>query len=76
MKTQTLEDIMWHEYDNAARDLARKGLKGDIGDPLPLNMCKAACDLIDADPEAFQKRVRAFAYGESMDRLNLPEDAS
>lgn len=31
-------------------------------------------DLINWDPEAFQRRVREFAYAQAMNKLNLPED--
>jgi hypothetical protein len=59
----------WLEYDAAAEDLARKGLTGAIGDPLPNLMSAAACELINADPEAFQKRVRACAYARAMQSI-------
>ncbi len=52
MDKLTLEQIMWREYDNAARDLARKGLTGAVGDALPLNMCKATVDPLDHLREA------------------------
>ena len=66
----------WLEYDSAAKDLARKGLTGKIGDPLPLNMSKAAVDLINEDPEAFQLRVRQSAYALSMEGIDLECAAS
>jgi len=56
----------WVEYDAAADEMARKGLSGDLGDQLPNLMSADAVELINADPEAFQKRVRAFAYARSM----------
>ena len=52
-----------HEYDDAALDLARRGLTGAISDPLPPSMgSPGALDYIQADPEAFQKRIREMAY--------------
>lgn len=54
------------EYDAAAKDLARRGLKGEIGDPLPNLMSGATVDAINDDPEAFQKRVQQFAYALAM----------
>lgn len=54
------------EYDAAAMDLARKGLTGAIGDPLPNLMTAEAVDAINEDPEAFQQRVRQCAYALSM----------
>jgi hypothetical protein len=59
----------WLEYDAAARDLARKGLTGAIGDSLPNLMTPDACAMIDADPEAFQERVRLSAYALAMGEL-------
>lgn len=55
------------EYDAAAEYLAQRGLAGDIGDPLPPNMASSgALKWIQADPEAFQERVRQCAYARSM----------
>ena len=56
----------WDEYDRAASDLARKGLTGAIDDPLPDLMTLSAVSLINADPEAFQDRVKGFAYAYAM----------
>jgi hypothetical protein len=56
----------WQEYDEAAMELARKGLKGKIGDPLPNLMSAEAVNLINDDPEAFQERVRLSAYSLAM----------
>jgi hypothetical protein len=53
---------VWEEYDRAASDLARKGLTGAKGDPLPNLMTPEAVSLINSDPEAFQQRVKGFAY--------------
>lgn len=64
----------WAEYDAAAMDMARRGLKGAIGDPLPNLMSAEAVQLINADPEAFERRVRESAYGLAMSKLNLPDD--
>lgn len=56
----------WFEYDNAALDMARKGLAGHCGHPLPANMTPEAVSLINDDPEAFQRRVRQSAYALTM----------
>jgi hypothetical protein len=57
---------VWEEYDRAASDLARKGLTGAKGDPLPNLMTPEAVSLINSDPEAFQQRVKGFAYAYAM----------
>ena len=58
------------EYDAVAEYCARRGLTGAIGDSLPLNMnANGALLWINADPEAFQERVRQFAYGIAMEGL-------
>jgi hypothetical protein len=62
----------WQEYDWAADALARKGLTGKPGDPLPDLMSEACHDLINADPEAFQRRVRESAYARSMRKVGAP----
>lgn len=64
--TLSQEAIAWNEYDNAAIDLARRGLKGECGDPLPINMSLQAVLLINEDIEAFQERVRLSAYALAM----------
>ena len=52
----------WKEYDAAAEWSAKRGLKGEIGDPLP-NLLSGPClRLINDDPEAFQFRVRLMGY--------------
>ena len=57
------------EYDAVAEHCAFRGLRGAIGDPLPLNMNpQGALRYINADPEAFQERVRQYAYGLAMNR--------
>lgn len=55
------------EYDAAAEWCARHGHKGKIGDPLPNLLSTRAQAEIDADPDAFQERVRAFAYAQAME---------
>jgi hypothetical protein len=63
------ESVAWMEYDLVANDLARRGKKGEIGDPLP-NLISSACDkLIQDDPEAFKERVRMSAYALAMSRV-------
>jgi hypothetical protein len=63
------ESDAWLEYDLVANDLARRGRKGEIGDPLP-NLISSACDkLIQDDPEAFKERVRMSAYALAMSRV-------
>jgi hypothetical protein len=69
------DSAAWTEYDHAAADLARRGLKGAIGDPLPNLMSARAVELINDDPEAFETRVRQYAYAQTMEKLNLPDDA-
>lgn len=64
----------WTEYDNAADDMAKRGLKGEIGDPLPMNMTPEAVALINEDLEAFQERVRLSAYAQAMEKLSTPRE--
>jgi hypothetical protein len=55
------------EYDSAAEWCALRGIKGDWGDPLPPAMAAdGALKYINADPEAFQQRVKQFAYAITM----------
>lgn len=58
----------WAEYDSAAEYLAKRGLKGVMGDPLPENITPEAHKLICDDPEAFERRVKDFAYGLAMEK--------
>lgn len=63
----------WKEYDSVAEWCAERGIKGAAGDRLP-DMLSTGCKaLIDADPEAFEQRVRDCAYAQAMNKLNLPE---
>lgn len=56
----------WLEYDHAADWCAAHGLLGAYGDALPEGLTSRAKELIDLDPEAFERRVREFAYFRSM----------
>lgn len=57
------------EYDAAAEWCAKRGLTGNMGDKLPENMdSQGALKYINADPEAFQKRVKDFAYALEMEK--------
>lgn len=56
------------EYDGAAEQMARTG-------KMPLNMSSpGAIDYIEADPEAFEDRVREYKYAAAMNKLNIAED--
>lgn len=56
----------WLEYDAAADWCAARGIRGSIRDPLPENLSDRAMELISADTEAFERRVREHAYFRSM----------
>lgn len=57
------------EYDAVAEYCASRGLRGEIGDPLPGNMdANGALLWINADPESFQERVRQIAYCIAMEK--------
>lgn len=62
-------DDDWTEYDDAALWCARRGHKGCEGEPLPAMLSKATLDKINADPEAFEQRVRDTAYGLAMEGI-------
>ena len=51
----------WEEYERAAEWCAEHNFSGSIGDPLPNLLSAEAHNLINADPDAFQARVRATA---------------
>lgn len=57
---------LWKAYDAAADWCARRGLKGKVGDPLPNLMSGDVVKAINADPEAFEERVRLSAYARAM----------
>ena len=49
------------DYLMAARDLARKGLTGKIGDPLPANMNAETVRLINRNIPRFQMWVSIYS---------------
>ena len=51
----------WNEYDAAAMWCAKRALKGRVNDPLPEGLSGACHELINADPEAFEQRVKDTA---------------
>ena len=58
----SITDSDWSEYDAAALWCAKRGLRGTDGDRLPVNTCAETVAEINADPEAFERRVRESAY--------------
>ena len=59
-----LVDQILRELDEchaAARDLARKGLLGVNGDPLPMFMSVAAVNRIDRNPRWFRELVWQYS---------------
>lgn len=59
----------WRTYDSCAEWCAKRGLQGKDGDPLPQNISGEVQEMINADVEAFQQRVRDTAYALSMKGL-------
>jgi hypothetical protein len=57
----------WAEYDMAAEWCARRGLKGEAGDPLPNLLSAEVASEISEYPEAFAERVQATAYALAME---------
>ena len=58
-------DSMPREVAWAAKQLARNGIKGLVGDPLPDYMSTSACDWINDHQVIFRLRIhllRAFVY--------------
>lgn len=66
----------WTVYDSVAEWCAKHGYDGKPGDLLPYLLSSDICVLINADPEAFQRRVRETAYALAMNKLNLPEEGN
>ena len=64
-----------NEYEHCAEMCAARGLQGKAGDMLPNAISIECFEEINADLDAFQKRVSEYAYGQAMARVNLPEDA-
>jgi hypothetical protein len=56
----------WLEYDAAADWCAARGIRGGVRDPLPENLSDRAMEIINADTDAFERRVREHAYLRSM----------
>ena len=61
------DECSWAEYDSAAEYLAKRGLTGKAGDPLPALLSTACLEAINEDEEAFQERVRKTAYALAME---------
>lgn len=62
-----MSGALWREYDRAAEWCAARNLTGAINTPLP-DMTPAVHEEINADPEAFESRVRECAYAQAMER--------
>jgi hypothetical protein len=66
---------VWTEYDAAADWCARRGLNGKEGDPLPTLLSVRCLNEIDTDPEAFERRVRGYAYALAMSKYSPQRDS-
>lgn len=62
------------EYDFCASWCAKRGIRGRPGDRLPELLTQTTHDEINADPEAFERRVREFAYALAMAKHRFPAD--
>lgn len=69
MDDQLSPPHVWQEYDAVAEQMARRGLKGCPGDALPDSASVAVIAEIEADPEAFEDHVSAFAYALAMESI-------
>jgi hypothetical protein len=67
---ERMSDV-WAEYHEAAVCLARRGLTGDEGDPLPDLISETAENLIDDDLGAFKEHVRAAGDLLAMEELRV-----
>jgi hypothetical protein len=65
----------WVDYDGAAEWCAQHGHEGNAGDPLPDGLSGEVALAIEEDREAFQERVKAFAYAIAMKKV-FPDDAT
>lgn len=64
----------WAEYDSAAEWCAKRGIKGNEGDPLPENLSADCYAAINDDPDAWRQRINDSAYAIGMESLNLSAD--
>jgi hypothetical protein len=67
-KELTIDEV--NEYESVAETMAKRGLKGEINDVLPLLIRDQVVMEILSDPEAFQQRVRVYAYGLAMEKIH------
>ena len=67
-------DYVIQEFEWAAEDLARKGLTGKDGDPLPNLMSIQGVEYINDHRDDFQQRIRQCAYALAMNKYNPQED--
>jgi hypothetical protein len=64
---------VWREYDQIAEDMAKRGLTGEVGQPLPMYISTLAYNMINDDLEAFQQRVKDCAYMLAMQKITTKE---
>lgn len=60
--------LVWTEYDSAVEWCAKRGLRGDVGNPLPPLLSASVAELIQDDVDAFMRRVADTAYGLAMEQ--------
>lgn len=53
---------LWMVVDHAAQDTARKGLDGNVGDPLPLNMTLESVMWINSNQAQFMIMVANWKH--------------
>ena len=68
---EKMQPNVWREYDDAAEWCAERGIKGKHGDALPALLSTRCLAEINADPEAFEQRVRDSAYAIAMRKRGI-----
>lgn len=57
------------EYESVCAYMAKRGLTGKAGDPLPNAISYGCAEIINDDLYAFQKRIREHAYAMAMEKI-------
>jgi hypothetical protein len=63
------KDMIDEEYESVCDYMASRHKTGKIGDKLPPNISTEVLETINADIEAFQRRIRDWAYMYAMEKV-------
>ena len=65
------KELVEEEYESVCDYMASCGRTGKQGDALPMGISTECLDMINCNPEDFQRRIRDWAYRYAMEKISV-----